>query len=186
VNFMIIDDEPFAAMLIEDHAIDLMQKGSLLSILSLVHALSAFIHFVFPTSLQVSLLVDSVFDTVFRKSSNKSKGILYMRDITELEKVEMLNRVMFVFLTDLERWPAVLEKKIPHVYIFHDNNLGICVKLNYLEQIQNKTLMKDLYRCVRNHQKTARWQTQHSHFNTSPSQSSDFIQTFGYSTNTSV
>ena len=183
---MIIDDEPFAAMLIEDHAVELMQKGSLLSILSLVHALSAFIHFVFPTSLQISLLVDSVFDTVFRKSSNKSKGILYMKDITELERADMLNRVVFVLLTDLERWPVVIEKRIPHVYIYHDNNLGICVKFNYLEQIQNKALMKDLYRCIRNHQKSARWQTQCSYSNTSPPQSSDFTQTFDYSTNTSI
>jgi hypothetical protein len=117
--------------------------------------MSEHIRIILPISRPALLLVDGVFNELFKCQSRinpqrikdfvvRSKGILYVNDTTADEEKYILRYATFLMTTDVEIWQTALEMKLPNAFISQCENRGPEMMVSNYESIEDERLKRGM------------------------------------------
>jgi hypothetical protein len=128
-----LEEGPYMALFLKEVNHTIIDKQKLRLPLLAACSMSKHIRLILPMSQPTSILVDGVFNELFKCQSRAdrqalkdfvvgSKGILYAKDITLEEEKYILRYATFLMTTDVRIWRTALSIRLPNAFISQCEN----------------------------------------------------------------
>src|SRR5262245_46379567 len=146
-----LKEEPYVALFLKEVNRIPIDRQKLRLPLVAACSMSTHIRLILPVSRPASLVVDGVFDELFKRYSQihhqvfkdfiaRSKGILYANGITTLEEQYILRYATFLMTTDVIIWRTALDMRLPNALIIQCENKEPKIIISHCEEIEDRRL----------------------------------------------
>ncbi|MFN7930369.1 MAG: hypothetical protein U0Y68_21080 [Blastocatellia bacterium] len=141
-------EKPFAVLLLREFDAAEARRKELLLFLTLAYLLSEHIPFALPMPNEQCAWIDTQFDEVIRGLALKSKGIVYLKDLTATQHRALLAEASFLLTDEVGAMEFAHEQRLPCVALRPDTQ-GMRAELHCLEQLSDRDLKSQIVGCAR-------------------------------------
>ncbi|HKX26490.1 MAG TPA: hypothetical protein VJ302_02245 [Blastocatellia bacterium] len=140
-----MQEGPYLALFLKEVNDPDLDKRKFLSLLLLACSLSKHTRLIFPVSGSVSRFIDEVFDELFKSRRQMfkdfvvgSKGIVYAKDLTAGETIQLLECAASVITTDERISKAARINKLSYAYISPRENRWPEITVSDYERVEDR------------------------------------------------